>query len=112
MYTYKAKLIRVVDGDTVDLTLDLGFNTFINHRFRLHGVDTPEVFGVKKGSEEYEKGIKAKNRVAELLEGKNIKVETFKDRKDKYGRYLAVIYVDKICINDLLFEEGLAKIYT
>ena len=61
MYEYSAKVLRVVDGDTIDILWDLGHGTFVKERCRLLGVNTPESFGVKKGSEEYRKGIEAKN---------------------------------------------------
>jgi len=109
MYTYKGICTRVVDGDTVDITLDLGFNTLIKNRFRLYGIDSPETFGVKHSSEEYKAGIKSKEKLAELIENKEVTVKTFKDKKGKYGRYIAVIYIDDLCINDFLVREGFAE---
>ena len=55
-YRYRAKLVRVVDGDTIDLDIDLGFYIRITERVRLEGVNTPEIFRVKKESEEYKRG--------------------------------------------------------
>ena len=60
-YLYKATVTRVVDGDTVDLEIDLGMSVFAKQRIRLAGINTPETYGVKKDSEEYAAGIKAKN---------------------------------------------------
>ncbi len=68
-YEYKAKLIKVVDGDTLDVQIDLGFNIFQNIRVRLLGVNTPETYGVKKESIEYKKGMKAKQFVINYFEG-------------------------------------------
>ncbi|MHC1610385.1 MAG: thermonuclease family protein [Candidatus Methanospirareceae archaeon] len=56
-YIYKAKLERVVDGDTVDLIVDVGFYISVHQRFRLKGIDTPEIFGVSKDSVQYKRGI-------------------------------------------------------
>jgi micrococcal nuclease len=113
-YLYKATVIRVVDGDTVDLEIDLGMSVFVKQRIRLAGIDTPETYGVKKDSKEYAAGMKAKNRLKELIEGKEIAVETVKDKKGKYGRYLGDLYMlqeNWICVNNLLVSEGLAKRY-
>jgi len=113
-YLYKATVIRVVDGDTVDLEIDLGMSVFVKQRIRLAGINTPETYGVKKDSKEYAAGMKAKNRLKELIEGKEIAVETVKDKKGKYGRYLGDLYIlqeNWICVNNLLVSEGLAKRY-
>jgi micrococcal nuclease len=95
MYIYSAKLIRVVDGDTVDLDVDLGFKVHQEIRTRLYGIDTPEIYGVKKESEEFQKGKAASNFVEEWfasLGTNNFIVETIKDQKGKYGRYLVRIW--------------------
>jgi len=57
MYQYKAKAERVVDGDTIDVTIDLGFKITTHQRIRLAGIDTPEVYSVKKDSDEHRRGI-------------------------------------------------------
>ena len=110
-YVYYASLIRVVDGDTVDLEIDLGLKIFTRQRIRLFGIDTPEIHGVKKDSEEFIKGAAAKDRVVELLFGKKLLVETTKDKTGKYGRYLARVWAEDTCINDLLVKEGFAQEY-
>ena len=113
-YLYKATVTRVVDGDTVDLEIDLGMSVFVKQRVRLARINTPETYGVKKNSEEYKAGIKAKRRLEELLEGKEIALETVKDKKGKYGRYLGELYVlekDWTNINSLLIHEGHAEPY-
>jgi len=110
LYWYVAECVRVVDGDTVDLMFDLGMNTHRKERVRLYGINTPEVYGVKKESEEYANGMKASVRVKELIEGKTLWVRTIKDSRGKYGRYLAIVYFEENkCLNDLLVEEGLAE---
>ena len=81
MYQYKAKLIRVVDGDTVDAMIDCGFSTFKKERIRLYGINTPEIR--TRDKKEKEKGFAAKARLEELLgEGNNeFIVETSIDKK-------------------------------
>ena len=94
MYTYNAKVLRVVDGDTLDLMIDLGFRQFSKQRVRLYGVDTPETFGVKKGSAEWTAGVKAKAFVEHWLathcpDGVMIKSHDGKQLgQGKYGRWL------------------------
>ena len=78
MYEYKAIIRRVVDGDTVDVTLDLGFNILYNSRIRLLGINTPE--SRTRDLEEKKRGLAAKERVKELCPvGSTIMVETVKD---------------------------------
>ena len=93
MFEYKAKVLRVVDGDTVDLEVDLGFRTLMRDRFRLSGIDTPETYGVKKGSEEYKAGMKAKEWLEEKIGGEIILIKTHKDKRGKYGRWLCEIFI-------------------
>jgi micrococcal nuclease len=89
IYIYKAELIRVVDGDTVDLISDLGFDTLKRERFRLYGIDAPEL--------RTEAGKAAKAWLWDVLQPleaiyvQTIKLST-KAKRDKYGRYLAVLY--------------------
>jgi micrococcal nuclease len=110
LYWYLATCTRVVDGDTLDLMIDLGLSTHRKERVRLYGIDTPEVYGVKKESEEYARGKAASDRTKELVEGKTIWVRTIRDKKGKYGRYLAEVYIDEDnCLNDVLVKEGLAE---
>jgi micrococcal nuclease len=92
MYQYKAKLIRVVDGDTVDAMIDCGFNTFKKERIRLYGIDTPETR--TRDKKEKEKGLAAKARLIELIEEGNNEfiVETSIDKKGKYGRLLGNLF--------------------
>lgn len=115
LYWYVATCTRVVDGDTLDLDFDLGMNVHVKERIRLFGVDTPEVYGVKKESEEYALGKKASNRVKELVEGKEVWVNTKKDKKGKYGRYLAIVFFEdeegnNQSLSELLVKEGLAEV--
>lgn len=111
LYEYKARCVRVVDGDTVDFDIDLGLSVHSYIRVRLADINTPEIFGVKKESEEYAKGIEAKQRVEDLILDKPLVVRTVKDKTGKYGRYIAYVYVDgsNEPVNDMLVKEGLAE---
>jgi len=106
MYEYTATCIRVIDGDTLVLDLDLGCHVHIIERVRLMGVDTPETYGVKKGSEEYLAGKQATAYTQEFVQGQTLTVKTFRDKKGKYGRYIAEIYrSDGRCLNTELIEK-------
>lgn len=94
MYQYNAFIEKVVDGDTFEINIDLGLSIWVHgEKIRLYGVNTPEVYGVKKGSAEWEAGKKASDFVKSILKKNDpVVVETMKDQKGKYGRYLAVLY--------------------
>jgi len=95
MYKYNAKLDRVVDGDTVDALVDLGFNTWKKIRIRMVGMNAPE--SRTRDLEEKKRGLAAKNRLIELLGDGNFILESH--GVGKYGRCLGTLFV-----NDL--EEG------
>jgi micrococcal nuclease len=114
MYKYQAKLIRVVDGDTVDAEIDLGFNIYIRERIRVEGIDTPETR--TRNSFEKSWGHKAKERVIELLDETdgNFILQTKIQKKGKFGRILGQMYTDIFdhkSIGDKLIEERLAIPY-
>lgn len=130
MYQYSALIRKVIDGDTLEIDIDLGLSTWMhNERIRLYGVNTPEVYGVKKGSPEWIEGNKASEFAKSVLkENDEIRIETIKDKKEKYGRYLALVYIridktilegltdvrnidDFYCYNDILIARGLAVSY-
>ncbi|MCC7431504.1 thermonuclease family protein [bacterium] len=113
MYTYKAKVLRVVDGDTIDVQTDLGFEIFANFRFRLSEINAPETHRRSHDSEEYKAGIKTTEWLTAKIGGKEIIVKTEKDKKEAYGRYLAYIFVDgeEVSLNQQMLELGLAKKY-
>jgi endonuclease YncB( thermonuclease family) len=110
-YLYRCKLDRVIDGDTVDLNIDLGFKTWTYKRIRLIGIDTPELRG---GTAESKAEARiAKRRVEDLFaEADESFVQTQWDSKGKYGRTLGWLYVLKdeqvTNINILLLQENLA----
>lgn len=109
MFIYNAELLNVVDGDTVDLKVDLGFDIFTQMRFRLFGVDTPEIR--TKDLEEKEWGLRAKEFVVQTFaeNGNKCIVNTQKDAKEKYGRYLATIVFRDKSLNDMLVENKFTK---
>ena len=100
MYTYKAKLQRVVDGDTIDATIDLSFDIFVKKRIRFAGINAPE------------------SRTRDLEE--NIDFELHSEELGKFGRVLGRIYLNKldgkdcltqVCLNELLVKEKHAVEY-
>lgn len=103
-YNYQAIILRWVDGDTVDLKIDLGFHMTVTDRFRLAGIDTPE-----RGKPGYFEAIERVNKIAPV--GSTVEVETFKPVQDKYGRYLAHLYVGPNSISNMLIAEKLAVYY-
>ena len=115
MYVYKAKLVKVIDGDTVDLEIDLGFNIKFTTRVRFAKINTPEVHS--KDPIERQKAKQAKNFVIKWFQKYNnncIVKTTKKPKKGKYGRYIVYIYdpKQKECLNTLLLQNNLAKPYS
>ena len=116
-YIYRAKLERVVDGDTVDALIDLGFDTWVKKRIRYAGIDTWE--SRTRNLEEKAKGLEAKARNKELIETVSSKPGYFMLKSHgvgKYGRVLGEIFIqdkDKndINVNKLLIMEGHAYVY-
>ena len=110
MYEYKAKVIKVVDGDTIDVTLDLGFDIFLNERIRLHGINCPESRTSDKA--EKVKGLASKAFTeSKLPVGKEIVLLSKTFSKEKFGRILADVIVDGVNLNEELIEEGLALVF-
>jgi micrococcal nuclease len=114
MYEYNVKkLIAVVDGDTIDVEIDLGFDISIFKRVRLAGIDTPE----SRTSDKYEKslGLESKAKLKQMLSGATrIVIKTEKpDSSEKYGRVLGWLYIDdtNISVNDTLIASGYAWSY-
>jgi len=112
LYHYRTTVEKVVDGDTLDLRIDLGFKIDIRERVRLYGVNTPETNS--KNPKERVAGQAAKSFVMQWLLGHHeLTVQTFKDKRGKYGRVLAVIVPvgGKTSLNDDLTATGHAKPY-
>ncbi|WP_222708009.1 thermonuclease family protein [Algibacter pacificus] len=107
MYTYKAKIIAVYDGDTVTALVDLGFLHTQEMKLRLYGIDTPEM----RGDEKVE-GKKVRDIVREMILDKEVTIRSYKDKQGKYGRYLANIVLENgLDLNQWLLDNGHAKPY-
>ena len=111
MYAYSCEVKRVVDGDTVDVILDLGFDVSYSCRIRLYGIDTPE--SRTRNKDEKARGKMAGAFLKEAIEnGKKVVIQTkLKDSKGKYGRVLGEVVVDDININKLMIQCHLAVAY-
>ena len=113
MYEYKVKVIDVIDGDTIDVVIDLGFDIFTNKRIRLAGIDCPE----SRTTDLNEKrlGTEAKEYLKLLLvNASNVVVKTLPaDTYEKYGRVLGKLYIDSsvISVNELMVSRGYAWSY-
>lgn len=108
-FIYEAKVISVYDADTATLMIDLGCKVTIKEKVRFYGIDTPEIR--TRNKREKALGLEARDFVRDLILDKTVIIKTFKDKKGKFGRYLANIYVDDISLNDLLVQKGYAKVY-
>jgi len=105
LYHYRGVVVKVYDGDTITVDIDLGFHVSMNKEtFRLYRINTPEVRGSEK-----EQGIISRDWLRDRILNKEVKLVTVKDKKGKYGRWLADVWIDDICINDELVEKGLAE---
>jgi micrococcal nuclease len=102
IYIYKAELIRVVDGDTVDLVIDLGFDTSRRERFRLYGIDAPEMRTA--AGKEAKAWLWEALQPLEAIYVQTIQLET-KAKRDKYGRFLAVLYGDLATVTMVMRES-------
>lgn len=105
-YVYEAVVQSVYDGDTLRTDIDLGFSTWIhNEPLRLYGIDAPEIRG-----EERPEGLIARDWLrSQLPPGTKIVIETLKDSREKYGRYLAIIYLNDTNLNEMMVTLGFAK---
>ena len=118
MYEYNAKLDRVVDGDTVDAMIDLGFGVHVKKRIRLAGINAPE--SRTRDKQEKILGLAAKDRLIAMMEGADNKFELESQELGKYGRVLGKLHIDRLdgkdlitktCVNDCLVKEGYAVEY-
>lgn len=109
LYLYKAKIVSVYDGDTCRADIDLGLKVWIkNEKLRLLRINAPELRG-----EERDEGLKARDFLRELIDNKEVMLQTQKDKQGKYGRYLAEIWISDVDgqwqnVNDRMVEEGFA----
>jgi micrococcal nuclease len=111
-WIYNAEVKKVVDGDTFDIIIDLGFDTLKKGRVRLYGVNTPE--SRTSNLEEKQKGLAAKEFTDQWLTKANhkVKIETIIDKNEKYGRILARVWDESgNCLNNDIIAAGLAREY-
>lgn len=109
LYTYKAQVTSVYDGDTCTVDIDLGLRTWIRaEKIRLLRINAPEMRG-----EERVKGILSRDYLISLIQDREIILQTYQDKKGKYGRYLGEIWVkdengEYFNVNDRMVSEGYA----
>ena len=116
MYEYKCKILRVVDGDTVDVDIDLGFGVWMHkERVRMMGIDTPESRTRDKVEKAF--GLASKARLKELLPIGSMSIlkteinRSGEDKKGKFGRILGDFFIEDKRATDILIEEGHAVAY-
>ena len=110
LYHYRALITECYDGDTCTADIDLGLSTWIRgEKLRLTRINAPEVRG-----DERPLGLEARDFIRGLITGKEVLLQTIKDKKEKYGRYLAEIWVrneagELVNVNDLMVASGHAR---
>ena len=111
MYEYRCKILRIVDGDTIDVDIDLGFGTWMHkERVRLVGIDTPE--SRTRDKEEKRFGLLSKQYLkTHYPVGSMAVLRTHKDKTGKFGRILGEFIYDKTTINQKMVDEGYAVVY-
>ena len=111
MYEYSCEVKRVVDGDTVDVILNLGFDIFYKSRVRLYGIDTPE--SRTRNKDEKARGKMAAAYLEDAINnGNTVVIQTkLKDSRGKYGRVLGNVVVDDVNINEQMVDKHLAVKY-
>ncbi len=107
-YVYRCRVERpedIYDGDTITVVIDLGFHIeFGELTLRLYGIDAPEMRGPEKQA-----GRVARDWLRERLKDREFIVQTIRDRKGKYGRYLAIVWVGGVNVNEEMVRLGLAE---
>lgn len=107
MYVYNATIVAVYDGDTVRANIDLGFSIHTHSvQLRLQGINAPEMRGDSAAA-----GLLARDALRTMVLGKAVTINTFKDKQEKYGRYLAEIFCDGVNVNEWLVSNGYAVKY-
>ena len=112
VYLYNAEVKKIIDGDTFDIIIDLGFDTLRKGRVRLYGVNTPE--SRTANLEEKKMGLAAKEFTDQWITaaGHKIKIETILDKNEKYGRILARVWNETgESLNEAIVKSGLAREY-
>ena len=109
LYYYRARVKSVYDGDTCTVDIDLGLRVWLKgEKLRLYGINAPEL----SGSERPE-GLKSRDYLRSLIDGQDILIETHRDKRGKYGRYLASIFIQQdsgnwLNVNEELVQKGFA----
>ncbi len=107
MFEYKCNLVKVIDGDTVDVDIDLGFGVWLRkQRIRLYGIDTPESRTRDKIEKVY--GLAAKEFLVDILSTGDMSIKTYKDAKGKFGRILGELFV-KTSVGELSINQSLVE---
>lgn len=111
MYTYQCNTIRVIDGNTVDAIIDLGFNVTIRQRIKLYGANVRDIRSLDEA--EKAQALASKNRLTELL-GSEFICETILNKRGKAGRIMGNLYTvdsqgDKNSVSEQLIQEGFAE---
>lgn len=104
LFFYQAEIVSVYDADTVTARVDLGFHVTIEEKLRLYRIDAPEMRG-----RERREGIRCRDMLRGWVLGKDVMIQTVKDKKGKYGRYLAELWVGDENLNNKLVDEGCAE---
>ncbi len=109
LYYYRAVVVSVYDGDTIRADIDLGLHTWVKReKIRLARINAPELRGDERPA-----GLQSRDFLRNLILGKEVVLKTFKDRKGKYGRYLAEVWLFRedhwVNVNDMLVAHGMAK---
>ena len=112
MYEYKASVLRIVDGDTIDVMLDLGFDTWVRRRVRSYGINCPETR--TRDKKEKAAGLKAKQFVSDWCTEYNMKCVIKSKGIGKFGRVIGEVFFIKnseesYCLNDMLLDKGHAE---
>lgn len=117
MYTYNAHVTKVYDGDTITVDIDLGLGVWLKgQKIRLFGIDAPEIRG-----SEHDAGIVSRDFLRDLVLDKDVIVITYKDKKEKWGRWLGDVFLPAdnnsdeagldVCVNTVLIRKGYAVPY-
>jgi micrococcal nuclease len=110
LYVYRANVVDVYDAETITVDVDLGFYIWLHKQeFRLHGINAPGVTGIEKAE-----GEKARDFLRSKILGKQVIIQSIKnpkeeEQKEKYGEFVAIVWLDGVNLNDLLIKQGYAK---
>ena len=110
MYEYRARIVRVIDGDTVEAEVDLGFHISSRMTMRLFGINTPEIKGDSRPQ-----GLAARDYLTHLIDihthgTSELTIHTQKDATEQYGRLLATLLADDVNLNEALIAAGHAVV--